>query len=247
MYVCSKNPINLWAFALSVSIFIQPTVSLAENNELGASGWSAMSLFADKEKRKGAAEARSVPAAASVPETVVNAIHEPVVKPAKVNPVAAGSETREETADSGTSADLPAVERNPVPMLDGNTADVEEEDLRSHLLTDEQIAEKCEASIAIQLDMVPMETDSGGTVMVPRCVRSLKATREAARSYLSETDSAKKAIAKSVSTCDSEAEGIRQGNCVKAGYNLIEQAARLHDSMIAVSTAAEEKLAHAEQ
>jgi hypothetical protein len=78
--------------------------------------------------------------------------------------------------------------------LPAQSAVAEDEELKTFLLSDEQIQEKCRASIAGRVDMVEIEsTDEEGEVTrehIPRCVLVYNTVQDTTGTYLDEAEAA---------------------------------------------------------
>jgi len=112
--------------------------------------------------------------------------------------------------------------------------------LQQQLLTDENIADLCRASIKQKYDMVDVEDEIGAIHKVPRCVANYQAMRDVADAYLKQEETAKQEIAAVITNCE---ENPEQASCLDAGRNIASKAADLHEGLSKTAETAIERLA----
>jgi hypothetical protein len=114
--------------------------------------------------------------------------------------------------------------------------------LQQQLLTDENIADLCRASIKQKYDMVEAQDENGVTRKVPRCVANYEAMRAVAQNYLKQEDAATGQIVQAISSC---VENPDQSACLEAGHDLAAKAADMHEALSRNASDAKERLAAA--
>lgn len=97
----------------------------------------------------------------------------------------------------------------------------------AYALTDEEISQRCAASIAGKIDMVDRPNENGLPGKAPRCVTTYENMRAVAQSYDAAEQTARNEIM-SVSQIDC----TTQANCVGAGNTIDQKALSAHESMM---------------
>jgi hypothetical protein len=104
--------------------------------------------------------------------------------------------------------------------------------IQRHLLTDEQIAQRCQKSIQAKLDMV---TSQGRKV--PRCVHTYERLREVSRAYVANLDQSAGRVQASMqgSSCGEKTANATQATCLNASRKVASAAADSHKDMAAMA------------
>lgn len=100
--------------------------------------------------------------------------------------------------------------------------------LSKYLLSDEQIAEKCAASIQSKSNLVTFEQQDGATRQAPKCVQIYEALRTSAEKYTQRVEQAKTQVQNSMQIC---LEKPNQSNCVAASQAVIRTAVSSHQEL----------------
>lgn len=103
-------------------------------------------------------------------------------------------------------------------------------------LTDEQIAERCQAAIAAKLDMV--DTEDGRRIT--RCESTYETARSVAKNYQNAESGEASHISGAKPNCDVD---TTQESCLKAGLDVADGAEAAHESLATNAAKGEETLA----
>lgn len=96
-------------------------------------------------------------------------------------------------------------------------------------LSDEQIAQRCRASIATKFDMVEVKDENGDSVKVPRCVVRYEGMRTVANDYTNNELQVRDSLKNQSGECSNQA------NCVGAGVTIANVALDGYNKMVTVS------------
>ena len=114
--------------------------------------------------------------------------------------------------------------------------------LREHLLSDDEINDRCAASIRARYDLVDMEDADGDIIQVPRCVSRYHSMRAVAQEYLDKEDEARREILGAITQCH---VNPNQASCLESSKVITRTAIRLHQGLASSAEAAEATLAGA--